>query len=239
MNGDKDREIQELKDQIASLEQQGEGLVAINAQLTEENSKLKESLAGGYEEKRQLIALATKDPLTGLLNSRGLQDWIGSDLSNLVPPDIEEHRKRKKAMSSSAIIFLDVDFFKELNEAHTHAGGNQILLHVAQSLREDPILNSHPLRKSDAVGRWGGDEFMIYLSGASLAEVRERLTGTDGKMRIRLPDIRIGDKVARATLSGGLVECYFNESLDEIVERASRCLYVAKGAGRNQIHAEE
>jgi diguanylate cyclase (GGDEF)-like protein len=136
------------------------------------------------ETRRQLDALALRDPLTGVLNHRGFQDAL----------EVELRRARRESWSV-AIVAIDVDGFRELNDARGHEYGDAALCAVAQGLSDD-------LRPGDLCGRVGGDEFMLALSGCDAqfaADVVDRLR-TAVEARAAAAD------VAAISLSVGIAE---------------------------------
>jgi diguanylate cyclase (GGDEF)-like protein/PAS domain S-box-containing protein len=160
-------------------------------------------------------ALAERDALTGLRNRRGLEHCI-ADLPS-------GHR----ASGGLALLLLDLDGFKQVNDTHGHEAGDAVLRSVASKL-EDAV------RHNDIVARLGGDEFVLVLEGVKLpemaAQVADKLV-TALRQPITLPrggDAHIGASVGIA----------FNqdrsEDLDSLLHRADVAMYAAKGAGKSQ-----
>ena len=127
--------------------------------------------------------------------------------------------------AEAALLMLDIDHFKQLNDLHGHAAGDLALIELAR------CCNRH-LSSTQAFGRWGGEEFCILMPGVSIreaSEMAERLRLAVAAMDIE--DVPNGVSVSigiAATQSGGY-------GLDDLLRAADRHLYQAKAAGRDQI----
>lgn len=135
--------------------------------------------------------------------------------------------KRGKSKGETfALIMLDVDHFKDINDQHGHDIGDRALIQVGERLRAT-------LRGDDQIFRVGGDEFVVILSNqmpkAKLGEVGERLVNA-----FRMPLLQL-HKPLVATISAGLVIWNGKEESADFVKRADEQLYLAKSAGRNQL----
>lgn len=160
-------------------------------------------------------ALADIDPLTDLPNRRALRARLDAFASQAPLPG-----------APLAVLFCDLDRFKQLNDSMGHATGDEALRAVAAELRQE-------LRARDSIGRYGGEEFVLLLPGCGAAEactVAERL-------RARVMDIgrppRFGD--SPLTMSIGVAVQAPGEAVDAVLARADGALYAAKGAGRNRV----
>lgn len=158
--------------------------------------------------------LALFDPLTGLLNRRGL---------------FAEWRSLASAPggTSAVVMVLDVDRFKEINDTNGHAVGDRVLSRISAQIKS-------ALGENDFAARLGGDEFVIVLPDRPSSGVFE-LSET-----IR-HHARADDDVSVTTLSAGAVfqAAITERSLDEALILADKALYVAKGRGRNQLHVDD
>ncbi|WP_416137615.1 diguanylate cyclase domain-containing protein [Halomonas sp. HK25] len=159
---------------------------------------------------------AEHDPLTRCLNRRGFSRRLAAacDLS------------RRKTDHALALVMLDLDHFKVVNDSAGHTVGDELLRRVAEVLHD-------AVRDEDAVARLGGDEFAILLAGASTEvaqEVAERV-----RQRLATIDFRHGGQVFR--VSGSLGGAIFTEADDDasLMERADRASYGAKQSGRNRV----
>jgi diguanylate cyclase len=165
----------DLHRKTQQLERQAEELAAAHRQLqlqrVEELSRINAELSAEISERREAEAhahyLATRDSLTGLLNRRALQDQLEHA--------IEMARRHEEGF---ALIFLDLDRFKTINDSLGHEVGDELLRQVSNRLREET-------RKSDTVARLGGDEFVVLMEGLAdpelVAELADKLIEAIGR----------------------------------------------------------
>ncbi len=131
--------------------------------------------------------------------------------------------------TSLSVIMLDIDYFKQYNDTYGHLVGDKILKTLCTAIK-------HHIKQTDAVGRWGGEEFVISLPGATGPEalkVAERIGQTMALLRV---EDRLQRTIPVPTVSQGVAE--FPLEADEIyrlIDLADRRLYIAKERGRNQI----
>ncbi len=171
-----------------------------------------------YQERRAREASeeAASDSLTGLSTVRVLRDRLGYEVE-----------RSKRSNESFAVLFIDLDKFKEVNDTHGHEAGNKVLRAVAEEIRG-------AVRASDLAARYGGDEFVVILTRTDLSgagRVAEVIrAGIEGVGR------RLGFGVGQVTASIGLAE--FDPADPEggdLLETADRALYEAKSNGRNAV----
>lgn len=171
------------------------------------------SVARQYEE--QLQMLARSDPLTGLPNRRSYEERLGEAVLRSV-----------RSGRALALMFIDIDFFKQINDTFGHAGGDDVLKEVAHRLRAG-------VRATDTVCRLAGDEFTVILEGVnSIAEaipVAEKILAA-----VRAPFLAAGG-FHTVTTSIGLA-CQRGGEIDAaaLASDADAALYLAKAAGRNR-----
>ena len=159
---------------------------------------------------------AEHDPLTGCLNRRGFARRLAAacELS------------RRKSDHALALVMLDLDYFKEVNDSAGHTVGDTLLQRVAEELHDT-------VRDVDAVARLGGDEFAILLAGASRAVARE----VAERVRQRLAEIDFRHGGRRFGISASVGVALFSEEDDDssLMERADQASYRAKQGGRNRV----
>ncbi len=157
--------------------------------------------------------MATQDALTGLLNRRTITDLAEQEIKLLT---------RNGARLSVAL--LDLDNFKHINDHAGHAAGDAVLQgFAAHALAQ--------LRQVDKISRWGGEEFLVLLPQVSQDEAQAAIE------RLRYSTERLsytGYRGLRATFSAGIAQARSNDTLELLVERADRALYLAKKGGRNR-----
>jgi diguanylate cyclase (GGDEF)-like protein/PAS domain S-box-containing protein len=165
---------------------------------------------------REIQQLAITDSLTGLYNRRHFFE--------LSKREIVRAQRYQRGL---AMLMLDIDHFKEVNDTYGHATGDQVLRTVASRCRES-------LREIDLVGRYGGEEFIALLPETTLDG--GRFVAEQLKQRVAMP-VEVEDYTVTVTASLGVVA--LNEhatSMEGMLEYADRALYEAKKAGRNQVY---
>jgi diguanylate cyclase (GGDEF)-like protein len=177
-------------------------------------------VADRLHEQRQALTEAEKraqtDPLTGVLNRRSLVERL----------DAACMRARARGLPI-AILFIDLDHFKEINDSYGHAAGDACLAAII-----DPIQSE--LRQSDVIGRWGGEEFVVILSSADTAAaypIAQRILE-------RVADVCVGgfDQPIHLTCSIGVAA---SDTLgvwgEKLIAHADAAVYAAKRSGRNRV----
>jgi diguanylate cyclase (GGDEF)-like protein len=170
--------------------------------------------------RQQLVKLASQDGLTGLPNRRRTAELATAALADAT------------AMQTPlTIAIIDMDHFKIINDRCGHATGDFVLKEFARVGRES-------LRESDVLGRWGGEEFLLVMPGATLEFAMASLE----RMRTLVFGIRLPTSGAgmRVSLSAGLATSLrHGRSLDEMIARADSALYVAKNEGRDLVRVAD
>lgn len=163
---------------------------------------------------RELAALARVDGLTGLWNRRYFEERL----------EIEVERSRRFQLPL-ALILVDLDYFKRVNDVHGHSVGDLVLSTAATRLKAE-------VGRGDLVCRWGGEEFAVLFGGglAECVELAERLRRALAEQPI--------DPVGTQTLSCGIAQFLPQQGMTEWFERADRALYRAKHGGRNRSVAD-
>jgi diguanylate cyclase (GGDEF)-like protein len=134
----------------------------------------------------------------------------------------------EKAGAPLSVIVIDLDHFKKINDTHGHPAGDEVLLKVASRLRSC-------IRPQEALGRYGGEEFLIVLpgsSGATAEAVAERM-----RRAIAAQSESIGGATVKPTISAGVAstDAFPKAGPEDLINRADAALYAAKNAGRNRV----
>ena len=174
---------------------------------------------------QQLQAAARTDPKTGLLNAAAWQREADAEVSRAL---------RSGGIGSPAgsngrlaMLLIDVDHFKRVNDNHGHLAGDEVLKSLATELRQQ-------VRASDVVGRFGGEEFTVLLPRADATEalrIAERLRRSASTLSIFAGDVRIGVTISIGVAVLGL----HGRDLFELLAATDLALYRAKDKGRNQV----
>lgn len=152
------------------------------------------------------------DPLTGTGNRRMINQAIESEIG----------RYYRREMTTFSVLLLDVDFFKNINDAHGHPFGDEVLKSLCHRVKGI-------LRVSDILARWGGEEFAILLPAADL----DSATMLAERMRADIAQTPVENQ--SVTVSIGVAEYRRGESLEMLLQRVDKALYAAKHTGRNKV----
>ena len=160
--------------------------------------------------------MARHDPLTGLPNRALFHDRLSSALANA-----------RRDQNQMAVLYLDLDRFKQVNDSLGHAVGDALLQEVAQRLKAC-------VRESDTVGRIGGDEFLVLLHSVHLPE-HTLLVAEKIRAAIAKPCVLNGHAISVVPSIG--IACYPEQGEDGLllIQRADEAMYAAKKAGGNQV----
>jgi len=164
----------------------------------------------------ELRRLARTDPLTGTLNRLALDEMA-------------REMFRRHAPSTMAVLMIDVDYFKAINDRFGHAGGDRMLAALARGI-------GCCLRKGDVLGRVGGEEFLVLLPGLGIDDalaLAERLRMTVARLQVVLD----GEPQSVTVSIGAAARDATDAQPSTLIHRADRALYAAKNAGRNQVAA--
>ncbi len=167
------------------------------------------------QSRERLELLTTTDSLTGLLNRKGITEGFSTFLIR--------YRRHQRPFS---VIMLDIDHFKAINDRHGHLAGDKVLKEVSRVLLEE-------MREVDLVGRYGGEEFLMLLDetrAETAFVVAERIRNALAAAAVPHEGVLI-----RVTASFGVAEISSgSESMEELMERADKAMYLAKQQGRNR-----
>ncbi len=164
---------------------------------------------------RVLRSHMVRDSLTGLLNHSAILDRLGAELA-----------RAERSGASLAVAMLDLDHFKAVNDTHGHTAGDRVLRALSHMLQQR-------LRKTDLVGRYGGEEFAVVLPGAT-AEAAQRILD-DIRQSFRELDFVFGGATIRCTFSAGVADFPAHREVERLVPAADEALYAAKREGRDRV----
>ena len=166
-----------------------------------------------FRSNKPLETLARRDTLTGVPNRLAANEWLAAQFKLL-----------KRHGGTYAVLGIDIDFFKKVNDMHGHAIGDKVLRRVADIL-------SKSVRETDLVARMGGEEFVIILLMTSLTDAHQ----VAEKIRLSVEKAVI-PPVEQVTLSIGLAMASPSDANSEVaLNRADALLYQAKHGGRNRV----
>jgi diguanylate cyclase (GGDEF)-like protein len=183
-----------------------------NLELSSENKVLNRRIAETEEK-------ADHDALTGLLNREGFEKVL------------VEIRKTGR---SGALLMIDIDKFKDMNDTYGHPIGDLVLKAVARRLQA-------MCRELDMVVRWGGEEFILFFPNTTAEEVLRKFTpeGQQGNAAINIKfkrsDSNMPTPEIEISFSGGVTDLGVDEKLDDAMARVDKALYHVKETGRNRL----
>lgn len=182
-----------------------------------EPAHLVQAVSSRVQRSRQLHSLMVRDGLTGLLNHTESKRQLDILLE-----------RAKRANTPLCFAMLDIDHFKRVNDAHGHPVGDRVIKSLSHFLQQR-------LRKTDVVGRYGGEEFVIIFPDTTESDgqrVMEEL-----REKFAMVTHHAGDQSFQCTFSCGIATFPHFSNATEIVDRADQALYSAKNQGRNKVIA--
>jgi len=189
-----------------------------NPQVISEVAELRHAAESLENQNKELGEEGRRDPLTGLFNRAHLEEALTSEFSD---SDTYEW--------PVSVVFLDVDYFKQVNDTHGHRVGDMIL-------RETAAILCASTRESDVVSRFGGDEFVVLLPGTDQSRaltVCERIRAAVAS-KVHVVDegtLTVTSSIGFATRDSA----YPYEDVEQLLEAADQALNLAKSRGRNQV----
>ena len=194
-------------------------LEAIVHERTEQLEKEKVQLTEAREALREL---ASRDPMTGLLNRRAIFDVLTGEMARI-----------RRDGSALTAVMIDLDHFKSVNDTFGHIAGDEVLRGVATRLTDS-------VRAYDSVARYGGEEFLLVMPQImDTAGMRDRLTAVHNAICLQ-PFVFAGGHV-KLTCSFGVSTLFCDQrmTVEQFLDRADRALYQAKHTGRNRVVYDE
>ncbi len=175
----------------------------------------KHALTSLQEEMAETRQLLNEDALTGTLNRRGLEQTL-----------IREIARSHRVDAPLSLSMVDIDFFKKVNDDHGHEAGDQMLVHFTSLIKST-------MRKSDALVRYGGEEFTLILPDTDVRGAHLVLSRLQQLMS-KSP-LHYEGKQINTTFSAGVATLRPEENGHALLRRADEALYTAKKSGRNLI----
>jgi diguanylate cyclase (GGDEF)-like protein len=173
---------------------------------------LSEKLEQDY---KKIELLSITDKLTSLYNRTKIDQLFTDEL-----------KRAERYGEGFSVILIDLDYFKSVNDTYGHQVGDTVLQEMSRLLRES-------VRKTDYVGRWGGEEFLVI---SPQSDIRHALHLAE-KLRKMINEYNFSS-VGRKTASFGVVSHRAGDCADSMMQRADECLYIAKEQGRNRVVGE-
>lgn len=166
---------------------------------------------------RSLRNRSETDHLTGLPN-RTLLDALLT----------REVYRMERSTQPFSVAMMDIDHFKAINDKFGHPRGDRVLIEMARAFYGST-------RRSDVIGRWGGEEFLLILPGTDLPHAFAACE----RIRQRIERRRFAGSIGTVTISAGIAQAIAGETADALIWRADAALYRAKNAGRNRCIADD
>jgi len=162
--------------------------------------------------------IAKTDELTGIANRRGFNEFAESLLQN-------------NEVTELALVAFDIDFFKKINDTHGHLIGDSVLRYFA-------LIFKKSIKGQDFIARTGGEEFILLLPNTSL----DSATKVANNIRMKIFNSKLAPKNSsnklKLSVSAGVALYRKGETMDDLINRADKALYLAKNNGRNRVQTE-
>lgn len=204
--------IKSLKEKDEKIDQEKVKLKKAKEEIEEKNSQLRKKNQMLTNINLLLEEKTFRDSLTNLYNHQYI--------NKILEIEVE---KAKLTGQKFSVMMLDLDYFKKVNDNFGHQVGDEVLAFLADVLRKN-------VRKSDIIGRYGGEEFTIILPGASVKQAKEIAE----RIRSFVEKATFANKELKLTISIGVVE-YDGGNAKTILNKADDLLYKAKNNGRNRV----
>jgi diguanylate cyclase (GGDEF)-like protein len=172
----------------------------------------------------RLSKLAFTDELTGLYNRHGFNELAGIYMREAAAPKRDE--RKSVIIKDLSVALFDLDHFKQVNDTYGHDGGDKVLAAFAKIIKAR-------VREIDVPARWGGEELVLALIGAS--ETDAARLADELRKDLIAAKIMIGRQRIMVTTSCGVASIGSAKTLNELIANADRALYAAKHGGRNKV----
>ena len=183
-----------------------------NRKIIKANTLLIEAQKDIEEKNKELEKLAITDKLTNLYNRRKLDELLENEI-----------QRSERFGRTFGFAILDIDHFKKVNDTYGHQVGDEVLIEIANILKEN-------LRKTDFVGRFGGEEFVIICPESTIEKINDLMENF--RLIIKNHNFK---KIKNQTASFGVTVSKKGDDKDSILKRADKALYQAKNNGRNKV----
>ncbi len=164
---------------------------------------------------QEIRYIASRDSLTGVLNHGQIMDAAANAL-----------RLAARQNSSTVVVMIDLDNFKQVNDTYGHLGGDKVLISLGRLLLQS-------IRETDYVGRYGGEEFMVIFNDADIQVIEGKINNI--LKSFRHIEYTINEQTFTCSFSAGLATSNNHDKLSSLISAADSALYKAKHAGRNQV----
>lgn len=190
------------------------------------DQQYKEKIASLQARVAELEQLLVTDESMLIFNRQGLIQYL-----NLIADEVRwQHKhpdkRRNVVVRSLSVLFIDIDKFKYVNDTYGHQSGDEVLKQVASLIKEE-------VRELDVIGRYGGEEIVVGLVGASNEHAMKKADQTRQRIADHEFVLSTGQTI-HITVSIGVAEL-LESSLESTIKRADDALYKAKQGGRNQV----
>jgi len=220
----KARDIAELSDVLDEVMRETRSMQVAAQRSQEELTQLRQRAEEAEQEIARLRSeleatseLVRRDALTGVLNRKGMDEALASEIAGARRHD-----------SPLCVALLDIDNFKKLNDSLGHDAGDQALKHLANVVQET-------VRPTDRLARFGGEEFVVLLPETALEDAVHVMQRVQRELTKRF-FLHNNERVL-ITFSCGVAELAADETADEALQRADKAMYLAKRAGKNRVMA--
>jgi diguanylate cyclase (GGDEF)-like protein len=222
--------IKELKAEVERLRSFVADIHELSAELvdgteTSHHDEIAEKIRTEMERLRELVFA---DELTGVTNRRGFYERFEGIFREALFFKNNSETKRSLKIVDFAVVFVDLDDFKQINDTYSHDEGDKVLKATAEFLRLK-------VRDIDGVARFGGEEFVLVLVGASESQAYEKGKEVLAGLRDKVKLSQAPERVVTASIGVASLRASDADNLDELVGYADKAMYEAKTRGKNAV----